>query len=102
MRLADGCRLIRSKNAGPFWITFDIMFKDDELYRRAKAANLFDEVGVRKLFGTVRDPIRVFYCDAAAAIKVSFPRWHSSGSPLDSDVFGGQQYAPLLDLNLPN
>ena len=44
--------------------------------------------------------VLVFYCDAAAAIKVSFPRPHPSGSPEDSDVFGGQQYAPLLDLEV--
>jgi hypothetical protein len=36
--------------------------------------------------------------DSARAIKVSFPRPRTSGSPHDSDVFGGQQYAPLLDL----
>jgi hypothetical protein len=36
--------------------------------------------------------------DSARAIKVSFPRPRTSGSPYDSDLFGGQQYAPLLDL----
>jgi hypothetical protein len=39
--------------------------------------------------------------DAALAIKVSFPRPQSSGSMRDSDVYGGQQYAPLLDLDVP-
>jgi len=40
--------------------------------------------------------------DAALAIKVSFPRPQSSGSKYDSDVYGGQQYAPLLSLTVPD
>ncbi|MEA2725650.1 MAG: hypothetical protein QOF70_125, partial [Acetobacteraceae bacterium] len=28
-RLGDVCRHIRSKNAGPFWITVDLFFRDD-------------------------------------------------------------------------
>ena len=39
--------------------------------------------------------------DTALAIKVSFPRPQSSGSRHDSDVYGGQQYAPLLGLEVP-
>ena len=27
-RLADVCRHVRSKNAGPFWITVDLFFRD--------------------------------------------------------------------------
>ncbi len=100
MRLAAACRLIRSKNAGPFWLTFDVMFKDEALYRRAKERQLIDVEAVKAMFPGVADPVRVFYCDAASAIKFSFPRASSSGSVLDSDVFGGQQYAPLLDLEL--
>jgi hypothetical protein len=38
----------------------------------------------------------------ALAIKVSFPRPQSSGSKYDSDVYGGQQYAPLLGLTVPD
>ena len=40
--------------------------------------------------------------DTALAIKVSFPRPQSSGSKYDSDVYGGQQYAPLLALTVPD
>jgi len=32
---------------------------------------------------------------------VSFPRPQSSGSKYDSDAYGGQQYAPLLGLEVP-
>ena len=34
--LGDLAKLVRSKNAGPFWLTIDIMFDDAEAYRRAR------------------------------------------------------------------
>jgi len=76
---------VRSKNAGPFWLTIDIMFDDAEAYRRARDAEI----------------VNVVNHDTALAIKVSFPRPQSSGSRHDSDVYGGQQYAPLLGLEVP-
>ena len=48
------------------------------------------------MFGRNPDDIIVVNHDVALAIKVSFPRPQSSGSKYDSDVYGGQQYAPLL------
>ena len=50
-----------------------------------------------------RDPAEIIVVnhDAALAIKVSLPRPQSSGSKHDSDVYGGQQYAPLLGLEVP-
>ena len=36
--LGDLAKLVRSKNAGPFWLTIDIMFDDAEAYRRARDA----------------------------------------------------------------
>jgi len=37
-RLAELARLIRSKNAGPFELTFDVMFDDAATYERVKAS----------------------------------------------------------------
>jgi hypothetical protein len=34
--------LVRSKNAGPFWLTIDVMFRDEDGYRRALAAGIAD------------------------------------------------------------
>ena len=36
--LGDLAKLVRSKNAGPFWLTIDIIFDDAEAYRRARVA----------------------------------------------------------------
>ncbi|GAC1657338.1 MAG: DUF4387 domain-containing protein [Candidatus Dormibacteraceae bacterium] len=97
-RLGDVARLVRSKNAGPFWLTFDVMFESDGLYRAVRDSEVLGRAAVLALYPQDPALVKVFNCDAALAIKASFPRPHSSGSPLDSDHFGGSQYAPLLDL----
>jgi Domain of unknown function (DUF4387) len=98
--LAEVAKLIRSKNAGPFWLTLDVMFEDPEVYRHVR-----DQQGVRpekiaQLYGLRPEQVLVFAADSALAVKASMPRVRCSGSPADSDVFGGQQYAPLLGLEL--
>jgi len=45
--------------------------------------------------------VSVIEYDAAAAIKVTIPRPVISGDVDDTDVFGGQQYGPLVDLEVP-
>ena len=93
--LADLAKLVRSKNAGPFWLTIDIMFDDAQAYRRARDAEIVNRTAIARLYN--RDPAEIIVVnhDTALAIKVSFPRPQSSGSKHDSDVYGGQQYAPL-------
>ncbi|HEY2184899.1 MAG TPA: DUF4387 domain-containing protein [Xanthobacteraceae bacterium] len=94
--LGDLAKLVRSKNAGPFWLTIDIMFDDAEAYRRACDAEIINRGAIARLYSRNPADIIVVNHDTALAIKVSFPRPQSSGSKEDSDVYGGQQYAPLL------
>src|SRR5712691_468299 len=100
--IGDLAVLVRSKNAGPFWLTIDVMFDTAENYRRVRDSAVINHAGIARMFR--RDPadIIVVNHDAALAIKVSFPRPQSSGSKYDSDVYGGQQYAPLLSLTVPD
>ena len=96
--LAETAKLIRSKNAGPFWLTFDVMFDDETIYRRVRDQGVLTVEVVSRLYAVPPDQVLLFTVDNALAIKASIPRPQSSGSALDTDVFGGQQYAPLLDL----
>ena len=95
-------KLVRSKNAGPFVLTFDIMFDDAETYRRVKDARVLSRDVVARLYGQREEEVLFFECDNALAIKFSIPRSVFSGDLGDSDVFGGQQYAPLLDIEVPD
>jgi len=99
--LGDLAKLVRSKNAGPFWLTIDIMFDDADAYRRARDAEIINRAAIARLYNRNPADIIVVNHDTALAIKVSFPRPQSSGSKHDGDVYGGQQCAPLLGLDVP-
>jgi hypothetical protein len=98
--LAKTAKLVRSKNAGPFWLTLDIMFEDADVYRQVRDQEAVTAELIAHLYGVDPEDVLVFASDSALALKASMPREHSSGSPADTDVFGGQQYAPLLDLEV--
>lgn len=100
--VGDLAVLVRSKNAGPFWLTVDIMFETEAAYRRVRDAGVINQAAIAATYRRRPGDVIVVNHDAALAIKVSFPRPHASGSKLDSDVYGGQQYAPLLGLAVPD
>ena len=99
--LAQLARLIRSKNAGPFELTFDIMFDDEPTYRRVKESGAVHRDLIAQCYGLPPEKVRLFWCDNAYAIKASIPRPWFQGDVRDSDSHGGQQYAPLMDIEIP-
>ncbi|HEV3173788.1 MAG TPA: DUF4387 domain-containing protein [Actinocrinis sp.] len=100
-RLLDLCSLIRSKNAGPFWLTFDFMARDTDSYRKLRGSRALSAGLFAELYGADPAQVLVVHHDGAEAVKVSFPRPVRQGDLADSDSYGGQQYAPLVDLEIP-
>ena len=102
MKLIDLAKTIRSKNAGTDRITFDIIFREKENYELVKKSGVINKRSMSKLFDIDIDRITDFVeYDPGYAIKFTINRLHPSGSPGDSDVFGCQQYPPLLDIEIP-
>jgi uncharacterized protein DUF4387 len=102
VRVRDVAAVVRSKNAGPFRLTVDILFKDDATYRRVKASKAITPELIARLYGLRVDQITDFVeFDPGRAIKATFPRPVSSGAFGDTDVYGAQQHAPLLDIEIP-
>ncbi len=99
--LASLARLIRSKNAGPFVLTFDIMFEDAQRYQRVKQSGALTREVVAALYGIAPQDVQFFLCDHALAIKASVPRPVTQGDVGDTDGHGGQQYAPLMAIDIP-
>lgn len=100
--LHELAKTIRSKNAGTDRITFDIIFEKKEDYELVCKSNVLTKESVAKLYGINEDRITDFVLyDPANAIKFTFNRNKPSGSPGDSDIFGSQHYAPLLDIQIP-
>ncbi|UFN50861.1 DUF4387 domain-containing protein [Roseomonas sp. OT10] len=93
--------LIRSKNAGPFVLTFDIMFDTPAAYERVKRSGALDAAVFASRFGCAPETVAFYVCDNALAFKISVPRPRPQGDPADADLHGGQQFAPLLDIEIP-
>jgi len=94
-------KLIRSKNAGPFELTFDVIFNDRETYEKVRDAGVISKEWFAKNYRLTPEVVSIITYDAAAAIKITIPRPAISGDVDDTDVFGGQQYGPLVDLDVP-
>lgn len=100
-KLANIASLMRSKNAGPFMLTIDIMFDDLSVYDRVKASGAISRAVVAEKYGLSENKVMFFYCDKALAIKASIPRPITQGDIGDSDGHGGQQFIPLMDIDIP-
>jgi hypothetical protein len=100
-KLADLAKTIRSKNAGTDKITFDIIFREKETYELVKRSGALTRESVCSTLNV--DPSRLtdfVEYDPAYAIKFTILRDRPSGSPGDADIFGAQQYAPFLDVEV--
>lgn len=101
-KLSELAKTIRSKNAGVNKITFDIIFRTADVYETVKCSKALTRATVAKLFNIPEERIADFVeYDPGFAIKFTIYRLRPSGSPGDPDIFGAQQYAPLLDVEIP-
>ena len=101
-RLADIARVIRSKNAGPFELTFDVMFEDLETYERVMSSGAVTRRSLAALYGVADENVTNFQFFAPAlAFKLTIRRPGRQGSVGETDTFGAQQHAPLMELRIP-
>ena len=99
--LRDLARVIRTKNCSPFELTLDVIFKDRPTSEKVKAGNFLSKQVLAAAYGMPESWIhKVIYFDPAIAVKAVFDRPVVSGSPGDTDVYGAQQHAPLLKIEL--
>lgn len=92
---------IRSKNAGPFRLTLDILFKSRAVYEHVRETGQVTPELVASLYRVPAGEITDFVLfDPGKAVKITMRRPVSSGAPADTDVYGAQQHAPLLAIQL--
>lgn len=102
VKLTEVAEVIRSKNSGPYELTLDIIFREWETYRRARDLGVISRQLIARLYRVDEDQvISVIGFDPAKAIKATIVRPRPSGSLGETDVYGAQQHAPLLTLELP-
>lgn len=94
-RLADLARVVRSKNAGPTLLTIDLLFDAPE--KAARALAVLTPAAVAALYGV---PAQVIAYPPGNAIKIVMARAVVAGDPGDRDVYGAQQHARLLEVQV--
>jgi len=93
---------VRSKNAGPFEVTFDVMFENPEDYKKFKEGNFLNRETFAKLYKISEEDILVFeFFDQALALKITTRRKVPSGNLGDEDVYAAQQHVPLMNFMVP-
>lgn len=101
--LKDIAKVIRSKNAGPFEITFDIIFKSKEDYEAVKGTGVITKEMFSQMYNVPIDKIITFgYFDLVNAIKVTIPRPRAQGSIGETDMHAAQQHVPQQHVPLQN
>jgi Domain of unknown function (DUF4387) len=100
MKLSEIAQVIRSKNAGPRRLTLDLMFATDDDYRRVARSPAISRQTIAALYVVPADAVTVIPYPVGRAIKIVLARPVMAGDPGDVDVYGAQQHAPLLGLEI--
>jgi len=96
-KLFDCADVIRSKNSGPYELTFDIIFKEQDIFEKFANLNIMTKTVFAQLYNIdADDVISVIAFSQAKAIKITTTRPIASGDLGETDVYGAQQHAPLL------
>lgn len=99
-KLEDVCHQIRSKNAGPFWISVDLFFRDRAAFDRYADVKELQPENLGPLFGVRPDQVGCYPVPDLAVLKISYPRRDPQGGMIERDLHGGQQYIRIVDLEL--
>jgi hypothetical protein len=100
-RIRDLAQVCKSKNAGPFELTIDVVFDDPATFEKVKRTGVLSPSLFARLYGVRTEDVLFTVYDAALAFKATLPRLVPAGDIGDTDVYGAQQHAPLLEIEIP-
>ena len=100
-RISEIATVCKSKNAGPFELTIDVVFGSRDLYDRVAATGILGPALIARLYGISENQVLFTPYPAGNAFKATIPRRIPSGDVGDTDIYGAQQHAPLLDVDIP-
>jgi hypothetical protein len=98
--IGEAAKYVRSKNAGPFWITIDIFCDSAEAFGRFRNSPKIGSEVIAGIYGVAPDQVKRFFLPDLKVIKFSFPRLKPQGNRYERDMHGGQQYVRILELEL--
>ena len=98
--LRELCSHIRSKNAGPFWLTIDLFCADRAAFDVLCASAAISPAEVARVYAVPSEHVSKWELAELFVVKLSFPRRRPAGGAGERDVHGGQQYVRLLDIQV--
>lgn len=98
--IAEKAYYVRSKNAGPFWVTIDIFCDREENYHCFRDSENLTRETIAAVYGVNAELVKIFFLSHLKVIKISYPRVCPQGGMDERDMHAGQQYVQLLDLPL--
>lgn len=99
--LYEMAKVLRSKNSGPFEITLDALFDSREKYLKVKNSGIINKETISRIYKIPGDRIcNIVFFDQALGFKITILRDISSGTCGDRDVYGAQQHAPLMNIEI--
>ena len=99
-KVRDVCDEVRSKNAGPFWVTIDLFFKSPDDFTRYANSPELGPSQFAEAFGVSADLVKHFPIDSLNVLKVTYPRPRPQGGMIERDMHAGQQFVRLLEVDL--
>ena len=92
--------MLRSKNSGPFELTFDILFDSEEHYYRVKNSEKINVQVICDLYTISAEQVHhLVFFDQALGVKITISREISSGTAGDRDVYGVSTACPVNEYN---
>ena len=96
------CRHVRSKNAGPYWVTFDLFFDGATNFERFCDSAALGPALFQRLFGADPRLVKRFPVPNLNMLKISYARSTPQGGVVERDMHCGQQFVRLLEIELDN
>ncbi|MDC7230111.1 MAG: DUF4387 family protein [Sphaerochaetaceae bacterium] len=101
-KLYEYARMIRSKTAGPFMLTLDILFPDGESYNKVINSGAFNVSNIAKLYNVSEENLQRYDLPLAYAVKFTMPRKYAAGDFEMEDLYGCQEHRPMIMLDIPD
>ena len=99
-KVRDVCRHVRSKNAGPFWVTIDLFFDGQVNFDRYAMSPALGPQLFESLYGTKPDLVKRIPLSSLNVVKISYPRPQAQGWMGERDMHQGQAFARLLNIDI--
>ena len=100
MKLIEYTKMLRSKNAGPLWLTMDLSFETPELLEKVLNCEKLNQKVIAELYDVSEEQVKIIPYPVVNAIKITLPRKHVSGDLFDTDIYGCQQHMALANLEV--